>query len=103
MEVRLLVVRALTSFLFNVFEKRFDMLGQSLVLPVTKESHFLLVGSGVTAIYSPFFIKVFQYISKLIETLLIQNCFYSNAKKYKDDKKPGTYFDLKTDSLIENY
>ena len=30
------------------------MLGQCLVLPVTKESYFLLVGSGATAIYSPF-------------------------------------------------
>ena len=49
-----MVVRELTSFHFNVFEKRVDMLGQCLVLPVTKESYFLLVGSGATAIYSPF-------------------------------------------------
>ena len=31
--------------------------------------------------------KVFQCILKSIETILIQNYFYSNAKKYKQDKK----------------
>ena len=32
-------------------------------------------------------IKVFQYILKSIETFLIQNYFYGNAKKYKSDKR----------------
>ena len=34
----------------------------------------------------------------------IRNYFYSNAKKYKQDKKnTGTNFDLTTDSVIEKY
>ena len=35
------------------------------------------------------FIKVFQYILKSIETFLIQNYFYSNAKKINKTKKTG--------------
>ena len=66
-----------------------------------QKSHLLLVGSGTTTTLSHLstkLIKVFQYILKLIETFLIQSYFYSNAKKYKQDKKTGTNIELKTDS-----
>ena len=69
------MVGALTSFHFNDFLKNFDMFSQYLVQSITKKSHFLLIGSGITTTY--------QYILKSIENLLIQNYFYSMAKKYK--------------------
>ena len=54
-----------------------------------QKSHFLLAGSGTAITYSPlntkpkFFTEVFQYILKSLETFLIPNYFYTNAKKYK--------------------
>ena len=41
---------------------------------------------------------------KSLETFLILNYFYSNAKKMQiRQRKTWTNFDLKTDSLIEKY
>ena len=69
------MVGALTSFHFNDLLKNFDMLSQYLVQSITKKNYFLLIGSGTTTTY--------QYILKSIENILIQNYFYSMAKKYK--------------------
>ena len=62
-----------------------------------QKTNFLLDGSKTTTIYSP------SHISNSLETFLTRNCFYSNAKKYKQDKKYGIHFDLTTDFLIEKY
>ena len=41
-----IIVSALTSFYFNAFWKRFDMLSQPLVLPISKKvsSYMLVLG-----------------------------------------------------------
>ena len=79
------IVRALTSFHFNVFLSKFDKFIQCLLPSVTKKVisySLVLEQQPLIALEIKKFIKVFQYILKLIETFLIQNYFYSNAKKY---------------------
>ena len=86
-----LLVRVLTSFGFNVFfQKKFDIFGQYLVPSRTKNVSFysLVLGQHpLIAFQHKVFIKVFQCIWKSLETFLIRNYFYSNAKHYKQDKK----------------
>ena len=76
------------------------MVSHCLALSITKKGHFLLQDNNHS---QPFqykvFIKLFQYVLKSLETLLIRNYFYSNAKNYKYQK----IIDLRTDSLIEIY
>ena len=71
-----------------------------------QKSHFLLIGSGTTTTYNDsntkFLLKVLHYILKSTKLFLIQNYFYSNAKKYKLDEIL-TNFDLTTDSQIEKH
>ena len=81
-----LIVRALTSFHFDVLLKSFDILSQCLVLSITRKVISLLVGSGITTTYSisnTKFLLKYSSILKPIETFLIRNYFYSNAKKCK--------------------
>ena len=40
---------------------------------------------------------------KSLQTFLIRNNFYINAKKYKQDKRNETKFHITTDSFIEQY
>ena len=72
-----------------------------------QKSHFLLAGSGTSAIYSLLntknFNKVFQYILKSLKAFLIRNYFYINAKNTNMRNKTETNFDLTTDSLIGKY
>ena len=67
-----------------------------------QEHQFLLVGFGATTTFSPsdtkIFIKVFQRILKSMKTFLIQNYFYSNAKKKKQTKNK-TIIKKKTDKF----
>ena len=86
------IVRGLTSFLFNVFLKMFDMLVQSLVPSITKKvvSYSLVLGKlPFTALQ----IKNFQWnialYIKSLETFLIWNSFYNNAKNTNKTKKKG--------------
>ena len=84
------------------------MLRQCLVLSITKKgisyALFLFWDKNHLQPYKyKVFIKVFQYILKLVETFLIRNYFYSNAKKYKQDKNNRINFNVITDSLIEKY
>ena len=82
------------------------MLSQCLVSHITKKVNSYFIGFGTTATLlrlEPFkykvFIKVFQCILKSIKLFFIKNYLYSNAKKYKLDKKL-TNFDLTADSKI---
>ena len=66
-----MVVRALTSFHFNVFSKRFNRLRQYLVMSITKKviSYLLVLGQQtLIALEMQIFIKVFQFILKSLET-----------------------------------
>ena len=74
--------------MFN--KKRFDMLSQSLVPSITKKvnSYSLVLGQQpFIALQIQIFIKVFQCILKSIKTFLIQNYFYSIAKKHTNKTK----------------
>ena len=57
-------------------------------MPSTNQnSQFLLFVSGATTTYSPsntkYSLKCFNISYKLLESFLIWNYFFSNAKKYK--------------------
>ena len=77
------IVQALTSFYFRFF-KRFDMIGQCLLLWITKIIiSYLLDNSHLWPFKNKIFIEVFQYILKSFDFSLIRNHFFSNTKKYK--------------------
>ena len=69
------------------------MLGQILVSSINRNVISLSLVLGQQ--------PLFPYILKSFKTLLIQIFFYRHSKKYKQDKKRGKHFDLKTYSLID--
>ena len=74
------IVQALTSFYFRFF-KRFDMIGQCLLLWITKIIiSYSLDNSHLWPFKYKIFIEVFQYILKSLQNFLIQKSFYSNTK-----------------------
>ena len=86
------------------------MLSQCQVPSLTKSviSYLLVLGQQpLIALQIKIFIKVFQYILKSLQTVLIRNYFDSNTtvipKNTNKTKKAKANFDLTTDSLIEKY
>ena len=62
------------------------MLSQYLVQSITKKvilTRWFWDNNHLYTLEYKIFIKLFQYILKLIQTFLIQNYFYSNVKKNK--------------------
>ena len=77
------------------------MLSQCLVPSITRNviSFSLVLGQQT---YKTF-IKVFQYILKSIETVLIQNYFFNNTKKSNKTKKTGKMLILEQMPKLKNY
>ena len=75
-----------------MFFKRCGMSDQCLVQSITKKSHFILIGSWTTTIYSLF---KYKNSMKIIRNFFfISNYLWSNAKISKYGKKKRTNFDL---------
>ena len=82
-----------------MFFKRCGMSDQCLVQSITKKSHFILIGSWTTTIYSLF---KYKNSMKIIRNFFfISNYLWSNAKISKYGKKKKDKF--WSDSLIEKY
>ena len=76
------------------FKKRFNIIGWYVARSITK-SHFLLVDSGTTTIYSSLNTNVQWNVSiylKIIRNLLIRKYFYNNDKKTKKTKNRSKFW-----------